>query len=135
MKQHSAINILENLYSILIEMNKTAPIETDNSFRPSERSYRHLSKVDELLKLASKPKTSFADLAKKYLSDLKQNGLEELKGMLSPKDQVNFLPVFSKINDTDIKDVESLLKNDEFVNSIKELKAKTENRDDYSDIA
>jgi hypothetical protein len=133
MNNSNAHTKLNHLYGLLMEINFHRPEEdilTDQERVEDPFIRRHLL-------LIKKQRAKMKALANKnaYLSilneikRLKENGLDEIKGMLSPNARLELVPLFNKFEELTKKDEADIADDQELLQIISILKDKLENGD------
>ena len=127
MDAKNAIEILNNYYGLMIEINYHKPAEDylDQLENTSEFVNKHLDSVK--LKQA-KAKAIF--IKKKYINlqsefqRIKQYGIEELKKLLGTKERQDLVPLFRKFEELSKNEEVEIIDDNDFLDFIATLKEK-----------
>lgn len=124
--ENSAKQILNNLYSLLMELNFHADgpdVMGELSNEEKERVERHLKRI-KLLKTKYKAEANkqYFQKAFEQIQVLKEKGIEELRKLLKPEEQPDLLPLFRKFEEITESDKSSILEDTELLSMIEKLK-------------
>lgn len=124
--ENSAKQILSNLYSLLMELNFHADgpaILEELNDSEKERVERHFKKI-KLLKTKYKAEANkrYFQKAIEQIKTLKEMGMEELKKILKPEEQLDLVPLFRKFEEITENDKASILEDTELLSMIELLK-------------
>jgi len=130
MDAKNAIEILNNYYGLMIEINYHKPAEDylEELENTSEFVNKHLNQIK--LK-QSKAKALF--IKKKYITlqnefkKLKQYGAEELKKLLGAKERQDLVPLFRKFEELSKNEEADISDDNDFLDFIAVLKEKMDN--------
>lgn len=120
--------ILNNLYALMMEINLHRADEdvlAELYQHNDEQIDKHLIKVKQLsakLKIEEN-KLRFKN-AIEQITILKNKGIEELKKLLEPHDQVQLIPLFRKFEELTEEDESSVLEDEELLHLMEILKDK-----------
>ncbi|QBZ97340.1 hypothetical protein [Flavobacterium sangjuense] len=127
MKSSNAIEILNNYFGLMLELNYHTPAEDyfDKMDNVSEFVNLHLNKI-KLKQAKSKAlynKKRYEELKSEF-EKLKKYGVEELKKLLGNKERLQLQPLFRKFEDLSESDEMEIIDDSDFINFISVLKDK-----------
>ncbi|GAA4334926.1 hypothetical protein [Flaviaesturariibacter amylovorans] len=131
--ENSAKQILSNLYGLLMELNFHADgpdVMDELSDQEKQRVSLHLKKI-KLLKTKYKAEANrqYFQRAFEQVQALKEKGIDELKKLLRPEDQMDLVPLFRKFEEITEKDKSSILEDTEILSMIELLKERIDGSD------
>ena len=119
---------LSNLYGLMMEINlHQADEDVLNELQqhPDPQIEKHLLKVKQLTtKLKAEAYKIQFQVAIDQLKALKQKGVEELKKLFQPSEQVELSPLFRKFEELTEKDEKAILEDQELLRLMRILKEK-----------
>jgi len=132
-KSNKALETLNNLYDLLVEMNfHKEPsdfiddLKEDNPFisKHLQNVLLHRTKAKAILK-----EKKFSALKKQFLK-LKELGSEKLQQLYTPEEKAQLVPLFRKFEELDEKDISDINDDQDFLIFISSLKDKLEDGND-----
>ncbi|MEN2400892.1 hypothetical protein GKZ90_0013995 [Flavobacterium sp. MC2016-06] len=130
MDAKNAVEILNNYYGLMIEINYHKPIEDylDELDNTSEFVNKHfdLIKLKQAKAKALFIKKRFINLQNEF-QRLKQYGVEELKKLLGTKERQDLVPLFRKFEELSKNEESDIIDDNDFLDFIAVLKEKIDN--------
>ncbi len=129
--QKSNVDILNHLYSLLMEINFHQDSEdmfTDVSYADDAFIQKHLKEVK--LRTAKYKASRFKNSYTSILAEikrLKEVGFDEVRKLLNPQESTQLQPLFNKFEELSKKDEESIAEDQELLQLITVLKNKLNN--------
>ena len=131
--ENSAKQILSNLYGLLMELSFHADgpdVMDELSDNEKERVEQHLKKIKLLrTKYKAEVNKQYFQRAFEQIQALKEKGIEELKKLLKPEEQLDFVPLFRKFEEITESDKVSILEDTELLSMIELLKERVDESD------
>jgi hypothetical protein len=126
MGQLNAKQVLSNLYGLMMEINlhrTDDDVLSDLRANPDEQIENHLLKVKRLTaKLRAQANNVRFAKAVEQIKLLKQKGLDEIKKLIRPEEQVQLIPLFRKFEELSEEDEASILDDQQLLHLIEILK-------------
>eukprot|EP00388_Colpodella_angusta_P036993 GDKK01040413.1.p1 GENE.GDKK01040413.1~~GDKK01040413.1.p1 ORF type:complete len:134 (-),score=18.37 GDKK01040413.1:23-424(-) len=130
MESKNAIEILNNYFGLMLEMNYHIPAEDyfDDVDNVSEFVNFHYNKIKlkQAKAKALNNKKRF-DEFKSEFEKLKKYGVDELKKLLGSSERVQLQPLFRKFDDLSQNDEMDIIDDNDFLNFISVLKERIDN--------
>lgn len=130
MDAKNAVEILNNYYGLMIEINYHKPVEDylDELENTSEFVNKHfdLIKLKQAKARALSTKKRYINLQNEF-QKLKQYGVEELKKLLGTKERQDLVPLFRKFEELSKNEKSDIIEDNEFLDFIAVLKEKIDN--------
>ncbi|WP_341835013.1 hypothetical protein WJU16_19090 [Chitinophaga pollutisoli] len=118
--------LLLNLYGLMMEINlhqEDADVLEDLRASPDDQIDRHLLKIKQLsARLRAKAYRLRFEKAIKQIRILKERGIDEIKKLLSPEEQLQLRPLFNKFTELTVEDEAAILEDQEILQLIEILK-------------
>lgn len=118
--------VLSNLYGLMMEINfhrTEEDVLADLRANPDEQINNHLLKIKRLTaKLKAQTNSMRFAKAIEQIRLLKQKGLDEIKKLIRPEEQVQLIPLFRKFEDLSKEDEASILEDQQLLHLIEILK-------------
>lgn len=119
---------LSNLYGLMMEINLHQADEDvlhELHEHPDPQIDKHLLKIRQLsTKLKAEANKTHFQTVKEQLEIFKQKGIEELKKLLQPTEQVELSPLFRKFEELTEKDEKAISEDQELLRLMRILKNK-----------
>lgn len=128
MESLNSKQILSNLYGLMMEINYHRPdneVLAEIHGLSEDHINKHLLKIRQLrIKLQAQENKNRFNRAIEQLNLLKAKGLEELKKIITPEEQMQLLPLFRKFEEITKSDEQSITEDNELLYFIEFLKNK-----------
>lgn len=130
MDAKNAVEILNNYYGLMIEINYYKPAEDylDELENTSEFVNKHFNsiKLKQAKAKALFNKQRYVNLQNEF-KRLKQFGVEELKKLLGTKERQDLVPLFRKFEELSKNEESDIIEDNDFLDFIAVLKEKMDN--------
>lgn len=130
MDAKNAVEILNNYYGLMIEINYHKPAEDylDELENTSEFVNKHFNsiKLKQAKAKALFNKQRYVNLQNEF-KRLKQFGVEELKKLLGTKERQDLVPLFRKFEELSKNEESDIIEDNDFLDFIAVLKEKMDN--------
>lgn len=128
MTTSNAKQVLSNLYGLMMEINfhrQDQEVLEELQQKPDPQLDKHLLKIRQLsTKVRAQQNKYYFQQALDQLKKLKEKGLDELKKLISPEQQVQIIPLFRKFEELTKDDEAAILEDQELLYLIELLKNK-----------
>ena len=119
MENTSAKQVLSNLYGLIMEINlhrSDEDVLRELQENPDSQIEKHLQRIKILnAKVKAQANVSRFQKAKEQLKLLKVKGIEELKKLIQPQQQTQFMPLFRKFEELTLEDEAAILEDQELL--------------------
>lgn len=120
-----AIEILNNLYGLMMEINyhkSDEDVLRELKESPDLFVEDHLMKIKRTMaKYRAMTNRNRIDMAMDQLRKLKEKGLDEVKKLLTPQEQVELAPLFRKFEELTPEDEASILEDQQLLKLLEKL--------------
>ncbi len=124
--------ILNNLYGLMMEINfhkADDDVLADLQQHGDQQIDKHLIKVKQLsAKLKAEENKLRFQKAIEQITLLKKKGIDELKKLLAPHEQVQLVPLFRKLEELTEEDKSAILEDQELLHLMEILKDKLDDK-------
>lgn len=132
MESNKALKVLNNFYSFLMELNYykepedfIEDIQKEDEFISTHlRQVKlHRTKAKAILK-----QIKIEELKEKFMA-LKNAGIENIKGLFTPKEKLEMVRLFSRFEELTEKEIEAINEDQDFLTFMSSIKDKLEDQD------
>lgn len=132
MESNKALLVINNFYSLLMEMNYYKEPEDFIEELQNEDKFisEHLKKV-KLHRTKAKAilkKMQIEEFKEKFIA-LKNAGVEKIQGLFTPEEKCEIVRLFSRFEELTEKDIETINEDQEFLTFMSYIKDKLEDKD------
>jgi hypothetical protein len=126
--------LLLNLYGLMMEINlhqEDADVLEELRASPDRQIDRHMLRIKQIsAKLRAKANKLRFEKAIEQVRMLKERGIDEIKKLFSPDEQLRLRPLFNKFTELTLEDETAILEDQEILQLIEILKDRLDDRHD-----
>ena len=129
----NAKETLNHLYGLMMDINfhrSDEEVWEELEKRPSARIEKHIAKIKQIsAKLRAEATRQKYNMALEQIRQFKERGLDDLKKLLGPQEQLQLQPLFRKFEELTAEDEAAILEDQELLQLMALLKDKLDNNE------